>query len=55
LAEARREEIGISEGTSEEESASTREFADKRVADNASTDRLTIMMSDRAIYITASW
>jgi len=38
--------MGVSEGMSEAERASTREFEDKRVAAKANTDRLTIIFSE---------
>jgi hypothetical protein len=48
LADARREEIGVSEGISEAVRASTRECDDRIVAANARTDKLTIIVRCRA-------
>jgi hypothetical protein len=38
--------MGVSEGMSEEDKAMTREFDDRSVAAKASTERLTIIMTD---------
>jgi hypothetical protein len=45
LAEFRRAEIGVSEGMSAGERASTREFDDNRLAARANAERFTIIIS----------
>ena len=46
FADARSDEMGVSEGMSEDKRARTREFEERRVAAKARTERLTIIMTE---------